>query len=150
MGRIVGKALYEQQLLDCYFVKAFYKMMLGLPLTYHDVEDFDNELYKNLKWCLENPVECLSLSFTETRDYFGQTIEQEIIPGGKNIDVTEENKHDYVQKMAYHKLYGSVKRQVDAFLEGFNDIIPKNLIQLFDNRELELLISGLPNIDSKH
>jgi E3 ubiquitin-protein ligase HUWE1 len=51
--------------------------------------------------------------------------------------------------MAYHKLYGSIKKQVDAFLEGFYDIIPRNLIQLFDNRELELLISGLPNIDSK-
>jgi E3 ubiquitin-protein ligase HUWE1 len=53
-GRIVGKALYEQQLLDCYFVKALYKIILGMPLTYHDLEDFDNELYKNLKWCLEN------------------------------------------------------------------------------------------------
>jgi HECT-domain (ubiquitin-transferase) len=77
-------------------VKAFYKIMLELPLNYHDVEDFDNELYKNLKWCLENPVEYLSLTFTETRDYFGETIEKEIIPGGKSIDVTEENKHQYV------------------------------------------------------
>ena len=56
IGRIVGKAIYEQQLLDCYFVKAFYKIILGMPLTYHDVEDYDNELYKNLKWCLENSV----------------------------------------------------------------------------------------------
>ena len=28
-GRIIGKALCEGQLLDCYFVKALYKMMLG-------------------------------------------------------------------------------------------------------------------------
>ena len=27
--------------------------------------------------------------------------------------------------------------------------MPKELVQIFDNRELELLISGLPNIDSK-
>jgi hypothetical protein len=59
--------------LDCYFVKAFYKIILGLPLNYHDVEDFDNELYKNLRWCLENSVEGLGISFSEVQDYFGIT-----------------------------------------------------------------------------
>jgi E3 ubiquitin-protein ligase HUWE1 len=125
IGRIVGKALYEQQLLDCYFVKALYKIILGMPLCYHDVEDFDNELYNNLKWCLNNSVESLGLTFTETTDYFGQTSEIELIEGGKDKDVTDENKYDYVLKMAYQKLYISIKKQVDAFLQGFYDIIPK-------------------------
>jgi E3 ubiquitin-protein ligase HUWE1 len=34
-----------------------------------------------------------------------------------------------------------------AFLEGFYQIIPKKLISIFDEQELELLISGLPTID---
>lgn len=34
-----------------------------------------------------------------------------------------------------------------AFLEGFYDIIPKRLISIFNEQELELLISGLPNVD---
>lgn len=67
--------------------------------------------------------------------------------GGKDIDVTNENKYEYVQRMAYQKLYNSIKKQMDAFLQGFYDIVPKQLVQIFDNRELELLISGLPNID---
>ena len=41
VGRIIGKALCEGQLLDCYFVKALYKMMLGQPLILSDLEDFD-------------------------------------------------------------------------------------------------------------
>lgn len=32
-------------------------------------------------------------------------------------------------------------------MEGFYDIIPKRLISIFNEQELELLISGLPNID---
>mmetsp|Transcript_28394 Transcript_28394/g.27340 ORF Transcript_28394/g.27340 Transcript_28394/m.27340 type:complete len:119 (+) Transcript_28394:220-576(+) len=32
-------------------------------------------------------------------------------------------------------------------MEGFFQVIPKNLIQIFDSKELELLISGLPTID---
>lgn len=36
---------------------------------------------------------------------------------------------------------------MNAFLEGFYDIIPKRLISIFNEQELELLISGLPNVD---
>ncbi len=67
-----------------------------------------------------------------------------------NLEVTDDNKADYVQRMAFRKLYGAIKKQIDAFLQGFYDVVPKDLIQLFDNRELELLISGLPSIDSKY
>ena len=147
VGHIVGKALYEQQLLDSYFVKALYKLLLGLPLNYHDLEEFDNELYKNLKWCLENPVADLGLTFAETRDFFGVNEEVDLVEGGRELEVTEDNKFEYVQRMAYHKLYKAIQKQVDAFLQGFYEIIPRQMIQIFDNRELELLISGLPSID---
>lgn len=37
--------------------------------------------------------------------------------------------------------------RLNAFLAGFYEIIPKRLISIFNEQELELLISGLPNID---
>lgn len=42
---------------------------------------------------------------------------------------------------------GSINQQLNAFLEGFYEIIPKHLISIFNEQELELLISGLPNVD---
>lgn len=45
-----------------------------------------------------------------------------------------------------YKRYSSSCR-LNAFLEGFYDIIPKRLISIFNEQELELLISGLPNVD---
>lgn len=59
IGRVIGKALFEECLLECYFVKSFYKIMTGEPLTFQDLEDFDNEFFNNLKWCLENDIEPL-------------------------------------------------------------------------------------------
>lgn len=59
IGRMIGKALFDQCLLECYFVKSLYKIIIGEPLTMQDVEGFDNEYYQNLKWCLENDVSCL-------------------------------------------------------------------------------------------
>jgi hypothetical protein len=34
VGKLVGKALYDGQIMDAYFTRSFYKHMLGQPLTY--------------------------------------------------------------------------------------------------------------------
>lgn len=47
----------------------------------------------------------------------------------------------------YKFFEGSINQQLKAFLDGFYEIIPKHLISIFNEQELELLISGLPNVD---
>mmetsp|Transcript_18663 Transcript_18663/g.31922 ORF Transcript_18663/g.31922 Transcript_18663/m.31922 type:complete len:158 (+) Transcript_18663:739-1212(+) len=37
--------------------------------------------------------------------------------------------------------------QINSLLKGFHDLIPKQLIKMFDHKELELMISGLPTVD---
>ncbi|GAB4839475.1 hypothetical protein Ancab_028998 [Ancistrocladus abbreviatus] len=155
VGRVVGKALFDGQLLDVHFTRSFYKHILGVKVTYHDIEAIDPDYYKNLKWMLENDrSDVLDLTFsidadeeklilyerTEVTDY-------ELIPGGRNIKVTEENKHQYVDLVAEHRLTTAIRPQITAFLDGFNELIPRELISIFNDRELELLISGLPDID---
>ncbi|KAK1293151.1 E3 ubiquitin-protein ligase UPL2 [Acorus calamus] len=155
VGRVVGKALFDGQLLDVHFTRSFYKHILGVKVTYHDIEAIDPDYFKNLKWMLENDVsEIPDLTFsidadeeklilyerTEVTDY-------ELIPGGRNIRVTEENKREYVDLNAEHRLTTAIRPQINAFLEGFNELIPRELVSIFNDKELELLISGLPDID---
>lgn len=40
-----------------------------------------------------------------------------------------------------------VEEQFKAFKEGFNQLIPQDLVNVFDERELELLIGGIAEID---
>ncbi|KAJ9153952.1 hypothetical protein P3X46_027337 [Hevea brasiliensis] len=155
VGRVVAKALFDGQLLDVYFTRSFYKHILGVKVTYHDIEAVDPDYYKNLKWMLENDVSDIpDLTFsmdadeekhilyekTEVTDY-------ELKPGGRNIRVTEETKHEYVDLVADHILTNAIRPQINSFLEGFNELIPGELISIFNDKELELLISGLPEID---
>ena len=42
-----------------------------------------------------------------------------------------------------------VKAQLSSFLEGFHEIIPKKMIEIFDENELELLMCGIGNVDVK-
>ena len=46
VGRLIGKAIYENQLLDCYFTRSFYKHMLGKSVRYTDMEAEDREFYQ--------------------------------------------------------------------------------------------------------
>mmetsp|Transcript_9556 Transcript_9556/g.9165 ORF Transcript_9556/g.9165 Transcript_9556/m.9165 type:complete len:371 (-) Transcript_9556:625-1737(-) len=63
IGRILGKALLDEQYLDCYFVKTLYKMLLGEPLDFQDLEDYDYEFYTNLNWCKNNDITSLGETF---------------------------------------------------------------------------------------
>ncbi|CAN0915763.1 E3 ubiquitin-protein ligase UPL1 [Linum grandiflorum] len=155
VGRVVAKALFDGQLLDVYFTRSFYKHILGVKVTYHDIEAVDPDYYKNLKWMLENDVSDIpDLTFSMDPDEEKQILyeknevtDYELKPGGRNIRVTEETKHEYVDLVADHILTNAIRPQINSFLDGFNELIPRNLISIFNDKELELLISGLPEID---
>ena len=151
IGRIMAKAIYDGLMLDCYFTRTFYKLITGTSLNYHDMEDYDPEIYNNLKWLLENDLTGIDtyLTYSYTHDNLGQMEIIDLIENGRNIDVTEENKFDFVQKLCSSRLYDTIKPQIEAFLKGFYEIIPQKLISIFNYRELELVISGLPTIDIK-
>ncbi len=71
----------------------------------------------------------------------------ELKPGGGDIPVTEDNKKDYVDSVVAYRISRRVKEQFDSFMEGLLELIPRDLINVFDERELELLIGGMSEID---
>ena len=149
VGRIMAKAISEGLLLDVHFSRSFYKHILGLPVTYHDIEAIDPVVFKSLNDILNMEIDDLGLElyFTADQEAFGVSKEVQLIPGGAEVEVTDGNKWDYVQLRAAHKMTSSILAETHAFLEGFHDLIPPSLISIFSEAELELLISGLPTID---
>ncbi|KAF9909831.1 hypothetical protein EC991_008002 [Linnemannia zychae] len=148
IGRVIGKAIYDGRLLDAYFTRSFYKHILGRPVDYRDVEAVDPEYYKSLVWILENDItDIVEETFSVETDDFGTMKTVDLKPNGRQIPVTEENKHEYVKYITEQKLTLAIKDQIHSFLQGFHEIIPAHLISIFNEQELELLISGLPDID---
>lgn len=149
IGRIIAKAIFDNKCMDCYFTRSFYKHILGIPVRYTDMESVDLQFYKNLVMLLENDINLLGLdlTFSLNASEFGKTTVIELIPNGSATSVTNENKHEYVRLVCQEKMIGSIRQQINSFLEGFYTIIPKSLISIFNEQELELLISGLPDID---
>lgn len=130
------------------------------------METLDLEYYKSLVWMLENNItDIIVETFSVETDDFGDKKIVDLVPDGRNVPVTDENKHEYVRLLVEYRLLTSVQEQMEHFLIGksyhptghqyngsntwlgFHDIVPAELVSIFNEQELELLISGLPEID---
>lgn len=147
IGRLAGMAVYHGKLLDAFFIRPFYKMMLGKPITLIDMESVDSEYYNSLNWILENDPEDLDLTFCVDEELFGQVTVKDLKSRGSEIKVTNANKREYINLVIKWRFVSRVEDQMKKFMEGFSELIPHNLIQIFDERELELLMCGLGEID---
>lgn len=148
IGRVVGLGVFHRRFLDAFFVGALYKMMLRKKVVLQDMEGVDAEFYRSLQWMVDNDItDVLDLTFSAEDDKFGEIVEFDLKPNGRNIEVTEENKHEYVELICEWKIYKRIEEQFKAFIDGFNELIPQELVNVFDERELELLIGGLAEID---
>ncbi|XP_061821729.1 E3 ubiquitin-protein ligase HECW1-like isoform X2 [Nerophis lumbriciformis] len=147
-GRILGLALIHQYLLDAFFTRPFYKALLRLPTDLSDLEYLDEEFHQSLQWMKDNDItDILDLTFTVNEEVFGQVTERELKSGGSNLQVTEKNKKDYIERMTKWRVERGVVQQTEALVRGFYEVVDSRLVSVFDARELELVIAGTVEID---
>ena len=84
----------------------------------------------------------LCLAFTITKDDFGGTREIPLIPNGSNIEVTNSNKQRYIGLVAKYYVVDQIKEQSEAFTRGLWDVVDPSWLRLFNEPELQVLISG--------
>jgi hypothetical protein len=143
LGILLAKAIYDRQLVDLPLCKAVYKYILGRPATLQDLEQMDPLYHRSIVWMLKNDItDVIVENFTVTVENFGQMQEIELIPGGSQIQVTNDNKGRYVQAILDWKTSGSVLKQLKAIREGFQTVLPINDIKDFTEDEINLLLNG--------
>ncbi|XP_021706976.1 E3 ubiquitin-protein ligase Nedd-4 isoform X1 [Aedes aegypti] len=147
IGRIAGMAVYHGKLLDAFFIRPFYKMMLQKQIDLKDMESVDTEYYNSLLYIKENDPSELMLTFSVDEESFGTTSQRDLKPNGANIEVTNDNKDEYIKLVIDWRFVARVKSQMHAFLEGFGSLVPLHLLKIFDENELELLMCGIQSID---
>lgn len=102
-------------------------------LLTQDMEAVDPQYYSSLCWILNNPVKGSGMddeNFTVEVEYFGSKETVELKAGGQHIKVTDENKREYVDLLARHRMTTAIKGQIQSFLTGFWDLIPKVCLSL--------------------
>uniref|UniRef100_A0A673BN66 HECT-type E3 ubiquitin transferase n=1 Tax=Sphaeramia orbicularis TaxID=375764 RepID=A0A673BN66_9TELE len=149
IGRFIAMALFHSKFIDTGFSLPFYKRILNKPLALKDLESIDPEFYNSLIWIKDNNIEeCgLEMFFSVDKEILGEVTTHELKPDGGNIQVTEENKEEYIRLVAEWRLSRGVEEQTQAFFEGFNEVLPQQYLQYFDAKELEVMLCGMQEID---
>ena len=159
LGRIIGKCLYEEILVDVSFAGFFLKKWAltgghgsapgetGYRANINDLRDFDEALYKGLLDVKSAPdASAYGLTFT-IDDLVGpsdkkRVIERELIPHGSDTPVTNENRLIYLNRMSWYRLQGQSAPQTNAFLKGLSSIVQPSWLSMFNQAELQTLIGG--------
>lgn len=143
MGRVLGKAVFDRQRIQGRLAKHLYQHILGWPVTFDDLKDIDEEYYNSLKGLksMGADVDYLNLDFTVTEKALGVKKIVELVPGGADINLTEENLPEYIEACLRYRLLGQYEAQLTELLLGFFDVIPPPLLTIFDFEELERLMS---------
>uniref|UniRef100_A0A8C6SN70 HECT-type E3 ubiquitin transferase n=1 Tax=Neogobius melanostomus TaxID=47308 RepID=A0A8C6SN70_9GOBI len=149
IGRFIAMALFHGKFIDTGFSLPFYKRILNKPVGLNDLESIDLEFYNSLIWIKDNNIEeCgLEMFFSVDKEILGEITTHELKPDGGNVQVTEENKEEYIRLVAEWRLSRGVEEQTQAFFEGFNEVLPQQYLQYFDAKELEVMLCGMQEID---
>jgi len=148
-GRVLGKALIDQHPVNVHLSRPLFKHMLGLPVSFADLGFVNKELYDALCWMEDNEgVESLCYTFAVAeKKQDGKTVEIELKPNGKNTEVDDTNKYEYVQLRFKYAMIENTSEQLFELLVGLYEIVPLGLLTVFDFQELELAMCSIDYID---
>eukprot|EP00882_Tetradesmus_deserticola_P020781 GHRQ01022458.1.p1 GENE.GHRQ01022458.1~~GHRQ01022458.1.p1 ORF type:complete len:327 (+),score=159.78 GHRQ01022458.1:847-1827(+) len=158
LGHMLGKSLYEGMLLELPLAAFFLKKMRGGVCDINDMPSLDPEVYRHLAQLKHYNGDFADLSLTFTATVVDASPEQqqqqasaaapprtrevELKPGGRDIAVRADNVVEYVHRLADFRLNRQMDRAANAFLAGFFELIRPRWVRMFNEAELQMLISG--------
>jgi alpha-tubulin suppressor-like RCC1 family protein len=153
VGLLIGLAVYNGIILEVHFPPILYKRLLGMSVDVADLRDAFPRVAQSLQQLLayegKEPVEdVFGLTFSIDYNYWGEIRTYDLVPNGRNIPVTRENRQEFVRLYARYLLVDSVREQFDAFAAGFSMMLSRGVaLMLFSPEELEIVVRGEPELD---
>lgn len=154
LGRLMGKCLYEEILVDIAFTGFFLMKwrMAGEQNRYrgtvNDLRDLDEGLYKGLMK-LKNErsdVSAWDMYFTidDEASFNGQkfVVTRNLVRDGDKKKVTNDNRLLFISSVARHRLVSQPATQTNAFIHGLRSIIEPSWLSMFNQVELQRLVGG--------
>jgi len=149
IGKIIGKAIFEQMTIPVQLDRLLLKQIIQKDFCIEDLVTLDKSLYNSLKYIKENTIgdsEVFEESFI-IRSPVDST-EIDLVTNGSEVKITDDNKDEFIQFQLEWLGKKFIQKKIDYFLQGLNQVIPAELFQVFTIEELEMLLNGLPFIDT--
>ena len=146
----MGLCLLQNELCPIALNRHVLKVILGRPVRFHDFAFFDPVAYESFRQFVVDAetkdLSGLELTFTIDlcADEGGTSID--LIPGGKDIEVTARNIYSYVRRYAQYRMVHTQAKAMDAIRQGIFDVLPQNALEGLTSEDLRLILNGTGEI----
>ncbi|XP_021697448.1 probable E3 ubiquitin-protein ligase HERC4 isoform X1 [Aedes aegypti] len=151
IGILCGLAIYNFTIINLPFPLALYKKLLDEPVDLSDLRDLSPTVAQSMQSILDYTEsdfeEVFDLTFSTTRDFFGEMQTIELTPGGDKMRVTLDNKEEFVRLYIDYVLNKSVEKSFKQFRLGFMKVCGGNVLKLFKAHELMAVVIGNEEYD---
>ena len=145
LGFIVAKSIIDEIKIFPNFSPIFLNNCLEVENSFIDLKTYDPDLYKSLvtlKTYEGDVKNDLGLYFSLTIEKNGKNVTFELIDGGNNIPVTNENRLTYIKKVTDYYLTFQFKEAVENFRNGMSKVMNMDILRLYSGEELRQIIYG--------
>ena len=105
----------------------------------NDLQSLDPDVHRQLLWLRRcDSVDELDLTFS----LMDGARQRDLVPNGRDTPVTRDNRIRYIYLVANFRLNVQIRPLCAAFLDGIGDLMDLKWLRLFDENELQQLISG--------
>ena len=165
LGYIIGRAIYDDRLMDIPLSRVLWNLLLDRPVLLKDIEIIDKNLYKAVS-DFKNLIKIKKDLIKNNPNISDEEIENKVLynkqklkdldlyftfPGYNNIELKEggseilltmKNVEEYINLIYDFIFYKGIDRVVTAFKEGFGLIYNLFNLKIFTSVELEEFICG--------
>ncbi|CAF1079514.1 unnamed protein product [Rotaria sordida] len=164
VGILMGLAVYNAIILDIRFPLVCYKKLLTpafitehmtnlsktkvgiIKPTLADFRTIRPDIANSLQYLLDydgNVEEDFGLTFEVSVAQYDTSIICPLKENGSKINVTNENRNEYVELLIDFYINKHISKQFEAFYYGFHSVCSSNALLLLVPEELEMLICGM-------
>ena len=153
IGKLMIKAIVDLMVIkSANFNRILYKSISKRPINLEDIKYYDLDLYQQLKIINDNQIkgniQLEQTRFTyKERDQYNNIQEYELIPGGTNIYLNDNNKFSFIDKFIYAKVVKPYEDQIIYCQKGLKSIFKTSIEGIFDVEEMKFILLGLDFID---
>lgn len=158
LGRLLGLAVNHHARLPLHLNRATWKLLIGREIEANDLFAIDPVFFTNRIAAVMAPggvqevsdALCEPLCFVSAESPLCPEA-VELVPGGREMLVTEDNKVEYTKYLCEFYLCGQVRQEWQLVCRGFQDLVPDGILMNHDlsERDVELLLVGIPTIEVK-
>ena len=151
-GKLAAKALIDQVNISQILNRTVLKYIRNEKVELDDLKYYDMELYKSLKKINDTNNINSNENYKEfkfiwnIKDENKNIKEIELIPGGNNIYLNDENKNLFIEKIIYIETLMNYEEQIQRIKKGFLSFFG-NEINIFKIEEFDFELSGQRTID---